>query len=148
MPVVSISSRNKGMNLGLQDKIIIITGGAKGIGGATTRMLADEGAIPVIIDRDVEAGESLQRELKAKNQTSLLLFFEITEAENCRQIVDQTVAAYGRIDALINNVGVNDNIGLENGSPDHYIESLKKNLFHYYNMAHYALPHLKKTKGS
>jgi L-fucose dehydrogenase len=136
------------MDLGIQDKIVIITGGAKGIGGATTRLLADEGAIPIIIDRDVEAGETLQRDLQAKKQKSLVLFFEISEAENCQRIVEQTVETYGRIDALINNVGVNDNIGLESGSPEAYVESLKKNLFHYYNMAHYALPHLKKTQGS
>jgi L-fucose dehydrogenase len=136
------------MDLGLQDKIVIITGGAKGIGGATSRMLADEGALPVIIDRDVEAGESLQRELQAKTQKCLLLFYEIAEAENCRRIVDQTIEECGRIDALINNVGVNDNVGLESGSPEQYIASLKKNLFHYYNMAHYALPHLKNSKGS
>jgi L-fucose dehydrogenase len=136
------------MDLGLKDKIIIITGGAKGIGGATTRMLADEGAIPVIIDRDADAGENLQQELQAKGQTGLLMVFEIAEAENCKQIVDRTVETYGRIDALINNVGVNDNVGLESGSPEQYVESLKKNLFHYYNMAHYVLPHLKTSKGS
>src|SRR2546421_6345942 len=108
MPVISTSSRDKEMDLGIKDKIIIITGGAKGIGGATTGMLADEGAIPVIIDRDAEAGENLQQELQAKGQKSLLMLFEIAEAENCKRIVDRTFETYGRIDALINNVGVND----------------------------------------
>lgn len=136
------------MDLAIKDKVVVITGGAKGIGGATTRMLADEGAIPVIIDKDVEAGEKICEQLNAAGKENLLLFFEITDADNCRQIIDQTIEKFGRIDALINNVGVNDNVGLANGSPEKYIESLKKNLFHYYNMAHFALPYLKLTKGS
>jgi NAD(P)-dependent dehydrogenase (short-subunit alcohol dehydrogenase family) len=47
----------------------------------------------------------------------------------------------------VNNVGINDNVGLEHGSPEKYVSSLKLNLLHYYNMAHYALPALKKTQG-
>jgi L-fucose dehydrogenase len=135
------------MDLGIKDKIVIITGGAKGIGGATTRRLAEEGAIPVMIDRDAEAGEKLQEELQAKGKENLLLLLEIGEADNCKKAVAQTLEKYGRLDALINNVGVNDNVGLASGSPEMYVESLKKNLFHYYNMAHFALPHLKETKG-
>jgi NAD(P)-dependent dehydrogenase (short-subunit alcohol dehydrogenase family) len=136
------------MDLGLKDKVVIITGGAKGIGAATVRILTDEGAIPVIIDKDGEALEKMQQALQAAGKESLLMLLEITEAKNCQQIVERTVEKYGRVDALINNVGINDNVGLESGSPERYIESLKKNLFHYYNMAHYALPHLKNAKGS
>jgi L-fucose dehydrogenase len=136
------------MDLGLKDKVVVITGGAKGIGAATVRMLTDEGAIPVIIDKDAEALEKMQQELQAASKESLLMLLEITEAENCQLIVERTIEKYGHLDALINNVGVNDNVGLASGSPEGYIESLKKNLFHYYNMAHYALPHLKNTKGS
>jgi L-fucose dehydrogenase len=49
---------------------------------------------------------------------------------------------------LINNAGVNDRVGLEHGSPEQYLGSLQRNLLHYYSMAHYALPHLKRSKGS
>jgi NAD(P)-dependent dehydrogenase (short-subunit alcohol dehydrogenase family) len=52
------------------------------------------------------------------------------------------------LDALINNAGVNDGIGLEHGSPEQYVGSLQKNLLHYYNVAHYALSHLKRSRGS
>jgi L-fucose dehydrogenase len=48
----------------------------------------------------------------------------------------------------VNNAGVNDKIGLEDGNPQKYVESLQRNLLHYYNMAHFALPHLKKSRGS
>src|SRR4029077_14831540 len=59
-----------------------------------------------------------------------------------------TVEKFGRLDALVNNAGVNDKIGLEHGTPEGYEDSLGRNLLHYYNMAHYALPHLKKSRGS
>jgi NAD(P)-dependent dehydrogenase (short-subunit alcohol dehydrogenase family) len=48
----------------------------------------------------------------------------------------------------VNNAGVNDKVGLEHGSPEQYVESLGRNLFHYYNVAHFALPHLKKSRGT
>lgn len=132
------------MDLGLKDKVVLVTGGAKGIGAAIVRTAATEGAIPVIVDRDAEAVEKLRAELSLAH----LITTELSSAENCKAAVDQALAKIGRLDALINNAGVNDKIGLEHGSPEKYVESLQRNLLHYYNMAHYALPHLKKSHGS
>ena len=73
---------------------------------------------------------------------------ELTSAEGCSRTIEQTVKEFGQLDALINNAGVNDRIGLEHGSPEQYVASLERNLLHYFNMAHYALPHLKRCKGS
>jgi L-fucose dehydrogenase len=136
------------MNLQLQDKVVLITGGAKGIGAAIARALNQEGAVPVIVDRDAEAGEKLGTELCREGMRCLLVSTELTSAENCSQAVEQAVKEFGQLDALINNAGVNDRIGLEHGSPEQYVESLQRNLLHYYNIAHYALPHLKHSKGS
>jgi NAD(P)-dependent dehydrogenase (short-subunit alcohol dehydrogenase family) len=72
---------------------------------------------------------------------------ELTEPDACKDLVDFTIEKYGRIDGLINNAGVNDGVDLENGSPERFVQSLKKNLNHYYNLAHYALPQLKMNKG-
>ena len=47
----------------------------------------------------------------------------------------------------MNNAGINDRVGLEHGNPGKYVGSLERNLLHYYNMAHYALPALKKSQG-
>jgi L-fucose dehydrogenase len=58
------------------------------------------------------------------------------------------VAHFGRIDGLVNNAGVNDGVGLENGTYEAFMQSLHRNLVHYYLMAHHALPELKKTKGA
>ena len=55
---------------------------------------------------------------------------------------------FGRIDGLVNNAGVNDGVGLENGSYEKFLQSLHGNLIHYYLLAHHALPYLKESKGS
>ncbi len=132
------------MDLHLKDKVVLITGGAKGIGAAIVRAVAAESAIPVIVDRDAEAGRRLQGEFPA----SELIVGELSHPENCEAAVLETIKKFGRIDALVNNAGVNDKVGLEHGSPEQYVSSLERNLLHYYNMAHYCLPHLKNSKGA
>jgi len=136
------------MDLELKDKVVIITGGAKGIGAAIVHGCADEGAIPIIVGRDAEAAKKLQSELKSKDAKCGVITVELSTAESCSQSVDQTLKEFGRIDALVNNAGRNDKVGLEEGTVDEYVASLKRNLVHYYGMAHYALPHLKRSRGS
>ncbi len=136
------------MDLQLKDKVVIVTGGAKGIGAAIVHACAAEGAIPVIVGRDAEAGTQLQRELQKDNATCGLITVDLSTAESCAQSVAQTLKSFGRIDALVNNAGRNDKVGLEQGSVSEYVASLNRNLVHYYGMAHYALPHLKRSRGS
>jgi L-fucose dehydrogenase len=136
------------MDLELKDKVIIVTGGAKGIGAAIVRACAAEGGIPVIIGRDEESGKQLQSELKSNGSSCGLITVDLATSESCSKSVDQTLKNFGRIDALVNNAGRNDKVGLEHGSPDEYVASLNRNLVHYYSMAHYALPHLKRSHGA
>lgn len=135
------------MDLLLKDKIAVVTGGAKGIGAAIVTALAEEGAVPVIVDRDVEAGQELEHSLRLSNLRSLLLVAELSDPQNCAKAIEETVRKLGRLDSLVNNAGANDRVGLERGNPEQYVESLQKNLLHCFNMAHYALPHLKKSQG-
>jgi NAD(P)-dependent dehydrogenase (short-subunit alcohol dehydrogenase family) len=134
------------MDLQLKDKVIIVTGGAKGIGAAIVHALAAEGAIPVIVDRDAEAGRHLQNKLQDSNCT--LINVDVETPERCSQSIEQTLKTFSRIDALVNNAGRNDKVGLESGSVAEYVASLNRNLVHYYSMAHYALPHLKRSRGA
>jgi len=132
------------MDLQLKDKVVLVTGGAKGIGGAIVRTATGEGAIPVIVDRDAEAGRKMQSEVPR----SELIVGELSTPEFCQAAIEQTVRKCGRLDALVNNAGVNDKVGLEHGSPAQFVDSLGRNLLHYYNLAHYALPYLKQSRGT
>jgi L-fucose dehydrogenase len=132
------------LDLQLKDKVVLITGGAKGIGAAIVRAAAGEGAIPVIVDRDAQAGRQIQSALPG----SELIVGELSDPELCQRAIEQTIQKCGRIDALVNNAGVNDKIGLEGGTPAQFVDSLGRNLLHYYNMAHHALPYLKRSSGT
>ncbi|MFV8346989.1 SDR family oxidoreductase [Flavobacterium sp. ZB4P13] len=136
------------MNLDLNNKIIIVTGGAKGIGLGICKVLASEGAIPFIIGRSEEDNKAAVKEIEAAGGKAKAVVAELTNPQDCERAVKQVVAECGRIDGLINNAGVNDGVGLENGNYESFMASLHKNLVHYYLMAHHALPELKKSKGS
>src|SRR6187401_1601700 len=131
------------MNLDLDGKIIIVTGGAKGIGAGITKVLAAEGAIPVVVGRDANDNDAIIKEVGA----GFGITAELTHPEACEHAVKGTIEKFGRIDGLVNNAGVNDSIGLEKGNCEAFIASLHKNLVHYYLMAHHALPALIKSKG-
>ena len=132
------------MNLGLNDRVILISGGAKGIGAAIARALVAEGARPAIVDRDVDAVAALQAEL----DLAAAVVADLREPEHCHRVVDDIARTVGRIDGLVNNAGVNDSVGLEHGSPERYRDSLRTNLYHFYDLAHFALPYLKVARGS
>ena len=136
------------MDLQLKDKIVLVTGGAMGIGAAIVRAAAREGAIPVIVDKCFEPALDLKRELEADGAKAHVIEADLTLAQSCRTTVEKTLAAFGQIDAVVNNAGVNDRVGLEHGSPEAFIASLSRNLFHYYNLVHYALDALKRSSGS
>ena len=136
------------MELNLKDKIIIVTGGSKGIGLGITQCLLEEGAIPVIVSRNKESVETIINKINCEDRQAGCVIAELTDPEQCRKAIESTIKEFGRIDGLVNNAGVNDSVGLEKGSYQEFMESIKRNLTHYYLMAHYALPELKKSKGS
>lgn len=133
------------MDLQLKDKVIIVSGGAKGIGEGIVRVLAAEGAFPVIIGRSEEDNLQVVNNLNGKASQ---IVAELTDPAQCENAVKAVIEKYGRIDGLVNNAGVNDGVGLEKGDYQQFMASLHKNLVHYYLLAHYALPELKKSKGA
>ena len=134
------------MNLQLQDKVIVVTGGAKGIGEAIVRVAAEEGAVPVIVDRDVEAAEKLRADLSGRNKCGVVSC-DLIDPNACRDAVNSTLETHGRIDGLVNNAGINDRVGLEQGETEVFVKSLERNLLHVYNMTHFALAALKLSNG-
>lgn len=135
------------MDLGLKDKVVIVTGGAKGIGKGIVLQLAAEGAIPVIVGRKESDNQAVLAEVEALGARGLVVQAELTRPEASKVAVDQVLEVYGRVDGLVNNAGLNDGVGLENGSYELFVKGLHHTLIHYYLMAHYALPALKASKG-
>lgn len=136
------------MDLHLAGKVVIVSGGAKGIGESIVRALAREEAIPVIIGRNEDENKKLADELIKDSKRSGYVTAELTRPEECERAVNKVREVYGRIDGLINNAGVNDGVNLEHGGYEKFIASLHKNLVHYYLLAHHALPALKMSKGA
>ncbi|MEP3836776.1 MAG: SDR family oxidoreductase [Algibacter sp.] len=136
------------MDLKLKGKVIIVTGGSKGIGLGIVESLIREEAIPVIITRNKASVDEVTEVFKAQGLDISYALAELTDPEQCKNAVQSVVEKHGRIDGLVNNAGVNDGIGLENGDYEGFMSSLKRNVVHYYLMAHYALPELKKSKGA
>lgn len=136
------------MDLQLRDKIIIVTGGAKGIGEGIVKVLAAEGAVPVIVGRSEADNQKVIDEAEASGGKAFQVQAELTDPKQCEDAIKSIIEKYGRIDGLVNNAGVNDGISLEHGTYEKFVESLHKNVIHYYLMAHHALPELKKSKGA
>ncbi|UCG87946.1 MAG: SDR family oxidoreductase [Gemmatimonadota bacterium] len=136
------------MDLELGGKIVVVTGGAKGIGEAVVRALVIEDAIPVIVDRDEAAGRRTIEQITAAGSRCELVVRDLAEPGECSAAMDEVVRVTGRVDALVNNAGLNDGVGIEDGTPEAFMTSLRRSLVHYFEMAHFALPFLKEARGA
>ena len=136
------------MDLQLKNKVIIVTGGAKGIGEGIAKLLAAEGAVPVIVGRNEADNLKTQGEIEASGGKAWQVVAELTEPSECKKAVGAVTEKFSRIDGLVNNAGINDGVGLESGSYENFMLSIHRNLVHYYLMAQLCLPELKKTKGA
>jgi L-fucose dehydrogenase len=136
------------MNLHLREKVIIVTGGAKGIGEGISQVLASEGAMVAIVGRNEKDNQLAIEKIQATGGQAFSFVAELTQPDASEKAVSEVAKMFGRIDGLVNNAGVNDGVGLESGHYEAFMASLHKNLVHYYLMAHYCLPYLKQTKGA
>jgi L-fucose dehydrogenase len=130
------------MDLGLSDKVIIVTGGGSGIGAGISEVLAEEGALPVILSRRAPDPAWFARLGQADFVSA-----DLADDAQCLRAVDQIRAKHGRIDGLVNNAGANDSVGIEAG-PKAFRHSLDQNLIHYYTLVHHLADDLRASKGS
>jgi 3-oxoacyl-[acyl-carrier protein] reductase len=93
------------MDLGLKDKVAIVTGSARGLGAATARRLAQEGARVVITDIMAERAQETTAALRAEGLTAHCIVGDITKAADVQRLVDETVATFGSVHVLVNNAG-------------------------------------------
>jgi L-fucose dehydrogenase len=134
------------MDLNLRNKVVIVTGGGAGIGGAITLALAREGAIPIVLGRSA-LQDAFRQQLERLQPRARFFQLELADEGACAAAVEATLAEHGALHGLVNNAGVNDNVGLDAGRAA-FVASLEKNLIHYYVMAHYCVPHLKASRGA
>lgn len=134
------------MDLQLKDKVVVVTGGGQGIGGAISMALAAEGAIPAIIARRAPDEAFLDR-LTALEQKAGWVKADLSRDEDVRAAVEEIHRRWGPVYGLVNNAGTNDGIGLDAG-PEAFRKSLDQNLIHYYTLAHLLQDDLKAAKGS
>jgi L-fucose dehydrogenase len=135
------------MDLQLNGKVALVTGGSKGIGEGVVRSLLAEGASVANVNRSHEEGQAMEQEYAQLGQECLFIQADLTETDACQRAVATALEKFGRIDVVINNAGVNDAIGLEAG-PDEFVASLRRNLVHYYAIVHFALDALREARGS
>jgi L-fucose dehydrogenase len=136
------------MDLQLKNRVIIVTGGANGIGAAIVRACARERALPVIFDRDESVASKLNRELLVEGIENEVVRIDLTDAPACRRAVENVGTKFGRLDSLVNNAGINDGVGLEHGSPERFAISFRSNFIHYHAMTQAVAPLLIKSKGT
>ena len=137
------------MDLGLKGKVVVVTGaaGIKGsIGETIVQHLAAEGAIPVIVCRN-DRGFGYEKALQDQGIDALFIKTDLSDYKQIEQAAKVIENKYGRVDALINNVGVNDGAGLD-ASMDDFMYSIKLNMVSYFAMTKYCLPMIKKVKGN
>lgn len=136
------------MDLGLAGKVIVVTGGGAGIGAGITRACLVERARVVVVGRRSRNVQEFLKEMSASRADCTFLEAHLENTARCKQVIAEVEERFGGIFGLVNNAGVNDHIGLEAGSVDEFVASLHRNLVHYYALAHYALPALKKARGT
>ena len=134
------------MDLKLADRPVIVTGGGAGIGAAIAQLLAREGAIPVLLERNL-LDAAFEAELRAAQPRSLYFQVDVRDDAACARAVADAAQALGGIDGLVNNAAVNDHIGLDAGAAA-FSDSLQVNLVSAYRMAHLCLPHLRLSRGA
>ena len=136
------------MDLHLQGKVIIVTGGFRGIGKGITLRLAEEGAIPVVLNRPDGIDREFRRDIESITTAYDIHLIDLNDTDGIAPIVESVMAKYGHIDGVVNNAGRNDNLSLETTSWQQFEESLHGNLTHYYELVHQCVPALKGSKGA
>lgn len=134
------------MDLGLQGQAVLVSGGCAGIGAAIAQVLAEEGAVPILFDRDAPepAFEAALRALQPALQVHRV---ELTDEAACAAALAQAVAATGGLHGLVNNAGVNDRVGLE-AARDAFERSLALNLTQCVTLARLCMPQLRASHGA
>jgi len=136
------------MDLGLKDKIVLVTGASSGIGQQTAIKLAAEGAKVALIARRKDLVDSLAQQIESAGGTALALTADITHEDEVSHCCSEVIKTFGQLDILINAAGVLKMGNIETTSLEMWDKTMNINLRGLFNLMHLATPHLIKTKGN
>ncbi len=131
-------------------RVVIVTGGALGMGGETASAFAAAGASVVVADMNPDAGRRRESEIRDAGRPALFVEADVAEADDARSVVDRTVSEFGGVDILFNNVGiqpVDSYLNVEDTPEDMWDRILGVNLKSYFLMAKYAIPQIRRRGG-
>jgi len=135
------------MDLGLNGKVALITGGSEGIGKAAAEVLAEEGARVVIVARRADVLEAAAAGIRAKGGTVLPIVADVTDAQAVESFVAEAVAHFGRLDIIVNNAGTSSAKAFLGVTDEIWQEDLDLKLFAAIRVSRAAIPHLRKQGG-
>ena len=135
------------MDLGLTDKVAIVTGSTQGIGKATALRLAREGAQVVIAARGRELLDQTAAEIKATGGRALAVQADVSKAEDCERIVQDAIAAFKRLDILANNAGTSATGEFESVTDAVWRADFELKLFAAIRLSRFAIPYMKAQGG-
>ena len=139
------------MDLGLTGKAAIVTGGSRGLGLAAAKALIGEGADVLICARGEEQLARAAGELQAaavKDARVETVAADVSSESGCRNVVDAAIAAFGRLDAVVNNVGLGKGADLETTTDAEWQEAFDQTLFPAIRVSRFAAPHLRRQGGA
>ena len=134
-----------------EGKVVIVTGGALGMGRATAMEFAKEGASVTIADVDTVAGPAAVAEIRGTGGKAYFVAADVSKGEACQGVVQRTVQAFGGLDVLFNNVGIQPQESYrtaEDTSEEMWDRIMDVNLKSYFLMAKYAIPEIRKRGGA
>jgi NAD(P)-dependent dehydrogenase (short-subunit alcohol dehydrogenase family) len=131
----------------LTDKVALITGGASGIGRATSLLFAREGATVVIADLNAQAGQAVVNDITQSGGRAWFESADVTRATDCHQMVDRTLREFGKIDILFNNAGIIRRATVLDLSEEDWDRVMAVNVKSIFLLSREVIPHMQKSGG-
>lgn len=132
----------------MKDKVVIVTGASSGIGEALARLIASKNTKLVLAARSIEKLERLKKELEGGNTEILTVETDVSDEAGCKNLIDQTIDRFGKLDVLINNAGISMRSLFENVDLGVIKKLMDVNFWGTVYCTKYALPYLLKSRGS
>jgi NAD(P)-dependent dehydrogenase (short-subunit alcohol dehydrogenase family) len=131
----------------LKNKVAIITGASSGIGRATAKLFASEGASVGLLDIDETAGKQLEQEIKDDGGRALFIRTDVSSDDDCRNAVEQVVQQFGSLNVLFNNAGIIRRTSVLDIELDDWDRVFAVNVRSIYLLSRYSIPHMVTAGG-